>query len=218
MSNTVRVAASASVACLAALFALPLYIIAFGWLVMSMPEAKKNDIQPIAQDYTVQVPDAPASFVNPQARDEKKFEAFGDCITCDQTQRTGWRLFRRQTPQVTQPTWQPQPQPLPESTSTPPPAPTPTGSAPPKPSMPDPEKAFAEKKTGAGLCECCKKPMIGPQQVTYWAGYQPLTYICTTCEAKTPKQEREKIMERWLDRVAPTLAPTIKAQYMAAVR
>lgn len=212
MSNTVRVAASASVAALAGLFALPLYIIAIGWLTMALPPEAKRPLREVQQPITFQDVPAP-NFVNPIARDEQKFEAMQICEPCDQAAR--WRPFatRRTQPSgstvwhaVSNPTWAPtQPQPQPTSQT--------------KLPLPDPNKAFGETKTGNVRCERCKKTMIGTDQKTYWTDdNQPITFICSECAAKTTKQEREKIATQWLDRVAPTLSPATKNKYVTAIQ
>lgn len=224
MPNTIRVAASASLAALSALFALPLYIIAVGWLVMSLPQSNaKPTLAPVPQDYTVQVPETGAAFVNPQARDEKKFEQFGTCTdaSCGQTQLVGWRLFRRSQPQNN--CWQPVQQPTAQHSDTG--SSCPDGTCPQvqktpaqKPTANDPEKNFKEKKTGAVRCECCKKVMVGAGQKTYWTpDNQPLTYLCTECAGTLPTQEQKRVMESWLARVAPTLPPSVKASYLASI-
>lgn len=222
MPNTVRVAASASVAALAGLFALPLYIIAVGWLVMSLPNHSKDSLSPVRAEYSVQTQSPTPQPVNAAARDEKKFEAFGDCSTgnCSQVQNVGWRLFRRPSQQTASgyPSriyWEDQRNNQPIT-----PTQTKPATASPKPAaIDDPEKNFHEKKTGAVRCECCKKTMVGERQKTYWTdANQPLTYLCVDCAGTLPQKEREKVMESWLARVAPTLTPAQKAQYMAAIR
>lgn len=221
MPNTIRVAASASLAALSALFALPLYIIAVGWLVMSLPTNQpKQDLAPIQPEYNVPITNTPAPFVNPQARDEKKFEA------CE-TQLVGWRPFRRARassefyPSSTN--WTPAPaievgigqSNCPSGTC---PTPTTRPASPQKAPVIDTEKSFHEKKTGNVRCECCKKAMVGEDQKTYWtADNQPLTYLCTTCATTVPKKQREQIMESWLARVAPTLPASRKAEYLSAI-
>lgn len=214
MSNTVRVAASASVAALAGLFALPLYIIAIGWLTMALPTEAKKPLGEVEQPITFQDVPAP-NFVNPIARDEKKFEAMQNCEPCNQAAR--WRPFATRRSQPTGSTvWQPVNEPAWTPTQ-PPTQPQPTSNA--RPTLPDPNKAFAEAKTGNVCCERCKKTMIGPDQATYWTDdNQPLTFLCSDCAAKTPKAEREKIATQWLDRVAPKLSPTRKSQYLAAIQ
>lgn len=217
MKTTVTVAASASLAMLALMVALPFYVLA-------IIKVTSHPTQPASKPAFEHVPtsvqtqnfnDYEGVFANPEARDEVKGQ-ISDCPTCPQpaTQLQLWRRPNRwstptplQRPFIQPSSWTPVDV-----------APKPSAAAPhPKISRLD------EKKHGAWICAKCKKLVPGVDMETYWTQDSygnpiPITFMCATCAAASSSQDRETVMKAWLSAQGVKLDASAMESYIKAVR
>lgn len=212
--TTVTVAASASLAMLALLVALPFYVLAIIQVTMPQQQVTKpaqfETVPTAVQEQRFnQYPDL---FVDPTARDEVKGQ-MTDCPTCPQptSQIQLWRRPNRWlSPAPQRPIIQP-------SNWTTVDVVTPRQPAPAKISKLD------EKKHGAWICAKCKKVVTGSDMETYWTedvfgNPIPITFLCTSCATATNAKERESVMKSWLDGQGVKLNESAMRNYCEAVR
>lgn len=228
--TTVTVAASASLAMLALLVALPFYVLAI--IQVMIP----NHVQPERPRTFETVPTAVQSqdlhqyqdsFVDPTARDEVKGQISG-CPTCPPQQTTTFRRPNRWfSPQPSRPQIQPSNWTVVDHVRIPYQPPT---IVPAKPSVNNssakPNSVVSkadEKKHGAWVCQKCKKLVPGQDMETYWAEDRfgnsiPVTFLCESCAANSNTIERRLIMQSWLDKQGIKLDDESLQRYVNAIK